>query len=48
MCTGMYQGKVNYSPEEVANSRPGHKNYVQVSYTGLKWKLKGGKTYMIT
>jgi hypothetical protein len=45
----MYQGKVNYSPEEGAKSRPVNKNcYVQVSITGLKWKLKDGRTYMIT
>lgn len=44
----MYQRKVNYSPEEGAYSGPGHKTfYVQVSFTGLKCKLKDGRAYMI-
>jgi len=44
----MYQGKVNYSQEEGENSGPDHKNcYVQVSFTGLKWKLKVGRACTI-
>ena len=41
------QGKVDYLPEEGANSIPGHKNYVLVSFTELEWKLKDGRTCTI-
>jgi len=44
----MYQGKVNYLPEVGENSGPDHKNcYVQVSFTGRKWKLKEDRVYII-
>jgi len=44
----MNQGKVNYSPKEGTNAGKDHKNcYVQVPFTGLKWKLKDGRAYII-